>query len=105
MGRNMSLRRLGLASDNPVLVGTEGRLQLALDLVETRLGEADYLAGSAFTAADIVSVFSLTTMRWFLPLDFSGHPHILAYLQRIGERDGYRRAMRKGDPELEPLLT
>ena len=74
-------------------------------LVEARLGEADYLGSNEFTAADIMSVFSLTTMRLFQPLDLQLFPNILAYLQRIGGRPAYRRAMAKGDPDLTPMLT
>jgi glutathione S-transferase len=105
MGRNMMLRRLGLAADNPVLVGAKGRLDKALALVEARLGEAEYLAGSEFTAADIMIVFTLTTMRYFLPLDLSACPSILTYLQRIGAREAYRRAMHKSDPGMALLMN
>ena len=105
MGRNMVLCRLDLAPDNPTLVGMRGRLERALDLVETRLGDADHLAGREFTAADIMTVFSLTTMRNFLPLDLAPYAHIRAYLRRIGERDAYQRAMHKGDPDMAPMLT
>ena len=105
MGRNLTLRRLDLASDNPTLLAIKGRLDLALRLVEDRLGRAEYFAGSEFTAADIMAVFSLTTMRHFLPVDITPYPGIRSYLQRIGARDAYRRAMRAGDPELTPLLT
>ena len=104
MGRNMVLRRLRLPPDNPVLLAMQGRLRHALDLVEARLGKADHLAGHEFTAADIMAVFSLTTMRVFLPLDLAPYPRILAYLQRIGARPAYREAMRKGDPDMMPLL-
>ena len=105
MGRNMMLRRLNLASDNPTLVGTKERLDRALALLEAHLDHADYLAGREFTAADIMIVFSLTTMRYFLPLDLTAYPHILAYLERIGKREGYQRAMKKGDPGMALLLT
>jgi glutathione S-transferase len=105
MGRNMILGRLNLAADNPLLLAMKARLKLALDLVEARLAKADYFAGSELTTADIMIVFSLTTMRLFLPFDLAPYPAILAYLQRIGRRDAYRRAMRKGDPDLTPLLT
>lgn len=105
MGRNMVLRRLDLAPDNPVLLAMKGRLDRALDLVEARLGDADYFAGAEVTAADVMMVFSLTTMRIFLPLDLTPYPNILAYLQRIGARDAYQRAMRNGDPNMTPLLT
>ena len=63
-----------------------------------------YLAGEAFTAADIMTVFSLTTMRSFMPVDLAPYAHIKAYLQRIGARQAYRRAMRKGDPDMAPML-
>ena len=105
MGRNMLLRRLNLAEDNPVLLAMKERLNRALNLVEERLGEAAYFAGSAFTAADIIMVFSLTTMRYFLPLDISPYPKILAYLARISQRPAYQTAMEKGDPGMALLLT
>ncbi len=105
MGRNMMLRRLDLAPDNPTLVLTRGRLARLLDQVETRLGETAHLAGQEFTAADIMTVFSLTTMRIFMLLDLSSYLHIRAYLGRIGEREAYRRPMQKGDPDMAPLLS
>ena len=50
-------------------------------------------------------LFPLTTMRVFVPRDLSPYPNIRAYLQRIGERPAYQRAMKKGDPDMKPLLT
>jgi glutathione S-transferase len=105
MGRGLLLSRLGVATDNPVVAALKARLDFALGLVERRLAESDYLAGPALTAADIMTVFSLTTMRHFFPLDLKPFPAIRAYLQRIGQREGYRRAMQKGDPDLVPMLT
>ena len=104
-GRNMILGRLNLPDDNALLRAMKGRLDLALGLVEARLATAEYLAGRDFTTADIMIVFTLTTMRLFLPYDLGAYPAILAYLQRIGRRDAYRRAMEKGDPGMVPLLT
>jgi glutathione S-transferase len=105
LGRNMVLRRLDPPADHPMVVSTKGRLERALAVVEARLGEAPYFAGDGFTAADIMSVFSLTTMRLFMPVDLAPYPAILAYLQRIGARDAYRRALQKGDPDMVPLLA
>jgi glutathione S-transferase len=105
LGRNMILGRLPLADDNPILLAMKGRLDLALGLVEARLGEVAYFAGHDLTTADIMIVFSLTTMRLFLPFTLAPYPAIRAYLQRIGKRDAYQRAMRKGDPDMAPLLT
>jgi len=69
-----------------------------------RLAEADYFAGAEFTAADIFMLFPLTTMRLFAPRDLSPYPAIRAYLQRIGQRQPYIRAMAKADPDLPPQL-
>ena len=103
--RLVFLRRAELAADHPVQAALLGRLEWVLALVETRLGAAPYLAGREFTAADIMSVFSLTTMRLFQPIDLAPYPDIRAWLQRIGERPAYRRAMAKSDPDLVPMLT
>jgi glutathione S-transferase len=81
------------------------RGEMTWTLVEKRLGEAPYFAGDDFTAADIIMGFPLTTMRAFAPHDLSPHPHILAYLQKIGARPAYQRAMAKGDPTMTPMLT
>ena len=105
MGRNMILNRLKLADDNPVLLATRTRVDRAFDLVEARTRETEYLAGSEFTAADIMMGFSLTTMRYFLPYDLARCPNIVSYLARIGGRAAYRRAMEKGDPGMALLLT
>ncbi|WP_437289816.1 glutathione S-transferase family protein [Sorangium sp. So ce406] len=105
MLRAMIVGRCGLGPDHPALTSVQGRLDQVLALIEARLGQTDHLAGSEFTAADIMSVFSLTTMRLFHPVDLAPYPSILAYLQRIGARPAYRRAMAKGDPDLTPVLT
>ncbi|CAN5232154.1 glutathione S-transferase [soil metagenome] len=105
MGRLMMVNRAALGADHPVQLAVLGRLDRVMALVEARLGEAPYLAGTEFTAADIMSVFPLTTMRLFQPIDLAPFPNIRAYLQRIGERPAYRRAMSKGDPDLTPMLS
>jgi glutathione S-transferase len=105
LGRLMILNRLNPASDNPILVATKARVDRAFDLVDARVREVDYLAGSQFTAADIMIGFSLTTMRYFQPYDLARCPNVVKYLARIAARPAYRRAMEKGDPGMELLLT
>ncbi len=105
MSRCFYLRRLELPADNPVLAAAEGRRERAFRYVDARLDAVPYFAGPAFTAADVMMAFSLTTMRLFVPMSLEPHPAILAYLQRIGAREGYRRAMEKGDPGFTPMLT
>jgi len=104
MGRNMLLSRLDLPADNAILMNTRERLERALRLVDHRLSSVEFLAGSEFTAADIMSVFSLTTMRYFYPADLAPYPHIVAYINRISARPAYQKAMEQGDPGMKLLL-
>jgi glutathione S-transferase len=68
-----------------VAASMRARLEPVLSQVEARCARATYLAGAAFSAADIMTVFSLTTMRSFGPVDLEPYPQIRAYLQqRIG---------------------
>ena len=75
------------------------------DMVEQRLGEARWFAGDTFTAADIMMLFPLTTMRVFAPRDLAAFPNTRTYLQRIGERPAFQAAMKKADPDFPPMLT
>lgn len=102
--RLMTVSRAGLPAAHPALASVQMRLDRVMQLVDARLREAPYFAGREFTAADIMSVFSLTTMRLFQPVDLRPYPGILAYLQRIGERPAYRRAIAESDPDLVPML-
>ena len=104
VGRNMILGRLALPADDPTLVATRGRLRLALEFMDRHLAGSIWLAGAEFTIADVMTVFSLTTMRLFHPFDLGPYAQIRAYLQRIGERPAYRAAMAKGDPGMKPML-
>lgn len=105
IGRRMVVSRLDPPAGNPVLRNVQDRLGRSFGLIEQRLGEVPYLAGDAFTAADIMTVFSLTTMRYFQPVDLAPYPNIRAYLQRIAARPAYQRAMAKGDPGMALLLS
>lgn len=105
LGRNLVLNRIEAAKSHPALASAQERVQRALAMVENRLGQVPWLAGSEFTAADIMNVFTVTTMRYFQPWDISGYPHLLAYLARVAQRPAYVAAMAKGDPGMKLLLT
>jgi len=96
---DMVARRMG-ATD---LAG--GRTDLAFDLVEARLGEADWFAGAEFTAADVMMVFMLTSGRVHSGRDLGNSPNLRAYLQRVGARPAYQAAMAKSEPQREPMLV
>ena len=94
-------KMLGLKEPNPL----KDRSERAFALIEQRLGDVPYFAGNEFSAADVMMLFPLSTMRAFAHRDLSPLPHIRAYLKRIGERPAYQRAMTRGDPGLSPMLT
>lgn len=52
-----------------------------------------------------MNVFTLTTARLFFVYSLTGYEGILASLQRVTQREAYRRAMAKGDPGLVPLIN
>jgi glutathione S-transferase len=95
---------VGAATDAPLTRALLARTDRAFDLVEARLGQAPWLAGTEFSAADIMMGFPLTTMRYFAPRDLTPYPNIRGYLQRVGARPAYQRAMAKGDPGMVLLL-
>lgn len=82
--------------------GLSERFGKILSFLNARLEKNTWLAGEEFTAADVMIVFSLTTMRAFLPYDLTGYDGILGYLQRVVKREGYQKARAKADPDLEP---
>lgn len=91
---------------NETLISMRGRYDLGLEQAERRLGEAQYFAGSEFTAADIMMLFPLSTMRCiYNPRDLSPYPNIRRYLRQIGERPAYQRAVAKADPTLQSVLV
>ncbi|HEY1426497.1 MAG TPA: glutathione S-transferase family protein [Caulobacteraceae bacterium] len=105
MSRHMMLLGLRADDDGPIAGWVRERAKATWDLAEQRLGEASYFAGDDFTAADIIMLFPLTTMRAFTPISLDAYPSIRAYLARIGARPAYQRAMAKGDPAIAPMLS
>ncbi|KAK4543903.1 hypothetical protein LTR36_004677 [Oleoguttula mirabilis] len=102
VSRAMVLKFTGLPDDNSMRVRVDSKQGQMLQFLNQRLGATKaWLAGDEFTAADIMVVFSLTTMRKFFAIDLSEYEAILAYLQRVGGREAYQRAMAKGDPGLD----
>ncbi len=104
IGRNMIIQWGGIDEASAISEAMRQRTDIALALVDRRLAENPFLAGEAFTAADIMIVFSLTTMRYFIPFELTPYPAILAYLKRIAARPAYQAAMAKGDPGMPLLL-
>jgi glutathione S-transferase len=98
-------QRLGANAVGDIGDALRARADRAFAMVEKRLGSVEYFAGKLFTAADIIMLFPLTTMRAFAPRDLSSCPNTRAYLQRIGGRPAYQRAMSKADPGFTAPLS
>jgi glutathione S-transferase len=92
------LSRVPEASGSPVRARILDRMARMLEFVDAQLGDGPYFAGQEFTAADVMMVFPFTTMRRFLDYDIAPYANIRAYLERIGARPAYRKAMALAGP-------
>jgi glutathione S-transferase len=99
----LALRIGGAEGRAPAFV--EDRSRRAWEMIETRLAEASFFGGANLTTADIMMVYCLTTGRGFRGTSIEGYPNLRAYLQRIGQRPAYQRAMAKAEPGMEPMLA
>ena len=98
-------RTMGDAATTGALGALRERSGRAFAMIETRLATVPWFAGAEFTAADIIMLFPLSTMRAFAPRDLTPFPHIRAYLARVAARPAYQRAMAKADPGYSPPLA
>jgi glutathione S-transferase len=83
----------------------QDRSRRGWEMVEKRLGEAPFFGGRNLTTADIMMVYCLTTSRAFRGTPLEGFANLKAYLQRIGARPAYQRAMAKAEPGMTPMLA
>ena len=90
---------------NPAAVFVNDRSRRGWEMIEARLGEAPFFGGRNLTTADIMMVYCLTTSRAFRGTPLEGLPNLAAYLQRIGARPAYQRAMAKAEPGMAPMLA
>ncbi|OOF95534.1 hypothetical protein ASPCADRAFT_131005 [Aspergillus carbonarius ITEM 5010] len=72
----------------------------ALKILDERLRENKWLAGEEFSAADVMIVVCLTTVRGWIPYELEEYVGIKEYLGRVGEREGFRRMRERGDPDM-----
>jgi glutathione S-transferase len=96
---------LGLAAPGVDIPFVRERSERGWAMVEQRLREAPYFGGAILTTADIMMGYALTTGRRMRGTKIDGMPNLQAYLQRIGERPAYQRAMAKAEPGTPPNLA
>lgn len=101
----MELVLAGGGEGNRASVFVKDRSKRGWAMVEARLGQAPFFGGANLSTADIMMVYCLTTSRAFRGTSLDGYPNLKAYLQRIGQRPAYLRAMAKAEPGMAPMLT
>jgi len=101
----MQLVLAGGGEGNPAAIFVDDRSRRGWAMVESRLGATPFFGGADLTTADIMMVYSLTTSRAFRGTSIEGYPNLRAYLQRIGRRPAYQRAMAKAEPGMTPMLA
>lgn len=89
------------ATSDPRYLGAADRVKRALGHLNERLLSNEWLAGEEFTAADVMTGWCVTTMRKFEPIDLTEYEGILRWVGRFSQREAWRKAMGKSDPDLD----
>ena len=85
--------------ENPMMATTQRREDGIYRALEQRLGESEYLGGPAFSCADIMSMFNLTSMAMLGARTIDDTlPNTKAYVERIAARPAYIKAMSIAGP-------
>src|SRR3569833_3192135 len=69
-----------------------------LAVLDARLGEVPYLAGSEFSLADIINYTWANAGRTFLGLDMAPYPHLVRWLDELGKRPAFVKALAMKPP-------
>jgi glutathione S-transferase len=88
----------GVDQSSPMVAMLKDRSTAMLRYIDDELRERPYFAGDSFTAADIMMTYALGMASGFLNTDMSQYTNIKRYLDRIGERPAYRKAMEIANP-------
>ena len=104
----------------PITNGIAGKLEsmflrpnlnTAFSFLESQIasspGGGEYLCGKELTGADILMSFPLDAARGRAGLDKDKYPKLWAYVERLQERDAYKRAVQKiieVEGEYDPVL-
>jgi len=105
LSMNMFLDAMKLSSDHPMIAMVNSRVHTAFSTLNDRLSTSTYLAGEELTAADIMTLYSTSTQRYWGPqINLGEYEHILRWMKDCSERPAYQRAMDKADPEMKRLL-
>lgn len=73
----------------------DGELQTLFTYINDILGKHDYIAGDAFTGADIMVAYPLMMADGMQASPLAEYPAISAYIARLRQRPAYQRAAEK----------
>lgn len=102
---SMFINMANVPAETPIKQFADDRLEAMLKHIDDRLAQSKWLAGAEFSAAEVMTVYALTTQRYFGPLANLGpYKNVLRWFGDCAARPAYQRAMKKGDPEMHLLL-
>ncbi|MET0378823.1 MAG: glutathione S-transferase family protein, partial [Spongiibacteraceae bacterium] len=87
-------------ADSKVLQDIAARTEAMRQYVDSELALHPFLAGSHFTAADIMMEFNFAFMARMPKISLAGYPHIVAWLQRVRGRPAYQRMIAVAAPQV-----
>jgi glutathione S-transferase len=88
----------GVDQSSPMVARVKEGSANLLRYINNELSTRPYFAGQAFTAADIMMVYPFGIVKGFMRTDMSLYPNIESYLERIGQRPAYQKAMAIANP-------
>jgi glutathione S-transferase len=91
----LTLYRTDAASHPEIVADARDRAAAGFEFLEGQMGDADYLVGDAFTAADVMMGFTLVAAQMLGVLD-ERFPKLAAYIGRLETRSAYRKALALG---------
>lgn len=102
----MFLTIAGIQPDSDIGKLAHARLAARVEYMNKQLENNKWLAGPEFTAADIMTLYTMTTQRYWGPqVDLTPYQNIQRWIKDCASRKAYQRAMEKGDPDMQPLLS
>lgn len=98
----IQLQLASASADDPsvqrALAFSKNRSDRLFNHLEQRLADHDYLAGDKFTAADLINIFSLTSLPLFGGPSVDHLKNVSAYVARVTQRPAYIKAMAIAGP-------
>ncbi len=95
--REWSLDRMVADADSlPGMARMRESTKTHMAMIEATLAASPYLAGEAFSAADIMMAYPFTTFLKIRPMDLSPYPALQAWVKRLEARPAHAKAMAAG---------